>query len=213
MNTTIIGTGNMARGIGTRLVMGGNSVTLVSREPKPAAEIVTALKAAAQKGATVQVVGWGSPLSGDVVFLAVPYSAVTAIVQQYKAQLAGKTVVDLTNPLNSTYDGLVTPADSSAAEEIAKLLPGARVLKAFNTTFGSTLIAGAVAGQTLDVFVAGDDANAKQVVAGLIEGGQLRPIDVGPLARARQLEGLALLGITLQFTQGTKFASAWKFLA
>jgi 8-hydroxy-5-deazaflavin:NADPH oxidoreductase len=213
MNTTIIGTGNMARGIGTRLVSGGHSVTLVSREPKPNAEIVTALKAAAQKGATAQVVAWGSPVSGNVVFLAVPYSAAAEVVNKYKAQLVGKTVVDLTNPLNGTYDGLVTPADSSAAEEIAKLVPGAHVVKAFNTTFGSTLVSGKVAGQVLDVFLAGDDADAKKALSGLITDGQLRPIDAGPLARARQLEALALLGITLQFTQGTQFASAWKFLA
>ena len=212
MNTTIIGTGNMARGIGTRLVVGGHSVTLVSRDPKPAAETLTALKAAAQKGATVQVVTWGSPLSGDVVFLAVPYSAVAEVTRQYKAQLAGKIVVDLTNPLNATYDGLVTPADSSAAEEIAKAVPGARVVKGFNTTFAGTLVKGTVAGQPLDVFLAGDDADAKKTLAGLIQDGQLRSIDTGPLHRARQLEGLALLGITLQFTQGTQFASAWKFL-
>jgi 8-hydroxy-5-deazaflavin:NADPH oxidoreductase len=213
MNTTIIGTGNMARGIGTRLVSGGHSVTLVSRDPKAAAETVTALKAAAQKGATVQVVASGSPLVGDVVFLSVPYSAAADVIRQYQAQLAGKVVVDLTNPLNATYDGLVTPADSSAAEELAKLAPGARVVKAFNTVFGSTLITGVVAGQMVDILLAGDDADAKKVVSGLIADGKLRPMDAGPLKRARQLESLALLGITLQFTQGTQFASTWKFLA
>ncbi len=213
MNTIIIGTGNMARGIGTRLVVGGHSVTLVSRTPQSAAETVAALKSAAQKGATVQVAAWGGPLNGDVVFLAIPYSAAPGIVQSLKAELAGKIVVDLTNPLNSTYDGLVTPPDSSAAEELAKLAPEARVVKAFNTTFAGTLVNGAVAGQPLDVFLAGNDADAKKVVSGLIEDGKLRPIDAGPLARARQLEAMALLGITLQFTQGTQFASAWKFLA
>jgi 8-hydroxy-5-deazaflavin:NADPH oxidoreductase len=212
MNTTIIGTGNMARGIGTRLVSGGHSVTLVSRDPKAAAEAVTALKAAAQKGAAVQVVASGGPLAGDVVFLAVPYSAAADVVKQHKAQLAGKVVVDLTNPLNATYDGLVTPADSSAAEELAKLVPGARLVKAFNTVFGSTLITGVVAGLPVDILLAGDDADAKKVVSGLIADGKLRPMDAGPLKRARQLESLALLGITLQFTQGTQFASTWKFL-
>jgi 8-hydroxy-5-deazaflavin:NADPH oxidoreductase len=212
MNTTIIGTGNMARGIGTRLVSGGHSVTLVSRTPKPDAEVVTALKAAAQKGATVQVAAWGNPVSGNVVFLAVPYSGVGEVIKQYKAQLAGKVVVDLTNPLNATYDGLVTAGDTSAAEEIAKQLPDAHVVKAFNTIFASTLVSGQVGGQPLDVFLAGNDADAKKTVSGLVTDGQLRPIDAGPLARARQLENLALLGITLQFTQGTQFASAWKFL-
>jgi len=213
MNIIIIGTGNMARGIGTRLVANGHSVTLVSRTPQPTAETVTALKAAAKKGASVQVMGWGSPLAGDVVFLSVPYSAMAGIAQQYKAQLAGKVVVDLTNPLNSTYDALATPPDSSGAEEFAKLVPGARVIKAFNTVFASTLVTGVVGGQVVDVFLAGDDADAKKTLSGLIEDIKLRPIDTGPLHRARQLEHLALLGITLQFTQGTQFASAWKFLA
>jgi NADPH-dependent F420 reductase len=213
MNTTIIGTGNMARGIGTRLVLGGHSVTLVSRDPKAAAETQKTLQAAALKGATVQVAAWGSPLVGDVVYLAVPYSAVPEITRQYKAMLAGKIVVDLTNPMNATYDGLVTPPDSSAAAEIAKAVPGARVVKAFNTTFAGTLVKGAAGGMQLDVYLAGDDADAKKTVAGLVQDGQLRPIDVGPLKRARELEGLGLLGITLQFTQGTQFASAWKFVA
>ena len=213
MNTTIIGAGNMARGIGTRLAAGGHSVTLVSRDPKAAADTQTVIQGAAQKGATVQVSAWGSPVNGDVVYLAVPYSAVADIARQYKAQLAGKIVVDLTNPLNSTYDGLATPADSSAAEEIARALPGSRLVKAFNTTFAGTLVKGAVAGLPLDVYLAGDDAEAKKAIAGQVQDSQLRPIDAGPLQRARQLEGLALLGITLQFTQGTQFASAWKFLA
>ena len=212
MNTTIIGTGHMARGIGTRLVAGGNSVTLVSRDPKPNAEIVTALKAAAQNGANVQVVPWGSPLTGDVVFLAVPYSAVGDIARQYKAQLAGKVVVDLTNPLNATYDGLAVPADSSGAEEFAKLAPGARVVKAFNTTFAGTLVAGQVGGTQLDVFIAGDDEAAKKTVSRLVTDGGLVAVDAGPLHRARQLEGLALLGITLQFKHNLGFGTGWKLI-
>ncbi len=212
MNTTIIGTGNMARGIGTRLVAAGHSVTLVSRDPKADAEILAALKAAAQKGASVQVAALDSPLKGDIVFLAVPYSAAEDLARQLKNQLKGKIVVDLTNPLNSTYDDLVTPCDSSGAEEIAKLVPGAHVIKAFNTTFAGTLLKGTVAEQPLDVFLAGDDAEAKTAVSSLIESTKLHPIDAGPLKRARQLENLGFLGITLQFTQGTQFASAWKFV-
>jgi len=149
-----------------------------------------------------------------VVILTVPYTAEAEIIQQYAAQLAGKIIVEITNPLNATYDGLATPADSSAAEEIAKLVPaGARVVKAFNTTFAGTLVKGQVAGQPLDVFIAGDDGEAKAVISQLVEAGGLRAIDAGPLSRARQLEGLGLLGITLQFTLGTQFMSAWKLLS
>jgi 8-hydroxy-5-deazaflavin:NADPH oxidoreductase len=148
-----------------------------------------------------------------VVILAIPYSAVNEVVRQLGSQLAGKIVVDITNPMNATYDDLATPPGSSAAEEIAKLAPpNARVVKAFNTTFAGTLVNGAVAGQKLDVFLAGDDADGKKVVAGLVEAGGMRAIDVGSLKRARQLEGLGLLGITLQFTLGTQFKTGWKLI-
>ena len=107
-------------------------------------------------------------------------------------QLDGKVVVDITNPVDwSTFDGLVTPADSSAAEEIAKRLPdGARVVKAFNTTFAATLISGEVNGPPLDVLIASDDDDAKALMTQLLEPAGLHVVDAGPLRRARQLESL-----------------------
>ena len=122
-------------------------------------------------------------------------------------------VIDITNPLNDTYDDLATAPGKSAAEELANLLPKSKVVKAFNTNFAGTLVVGAVDGHKLDVLVAGDDAAAKSLVIKLVEAGGLRGIDVGKLERARQLEGLALLGITLQGPLGTGFQSAWKLVA
>lgn len=213
MNITILGAGNMTRGIGTRLVAGGNSLTLLSRNPEDAAALTAELQAGARNGATVQAASFGSPLRDDVVILAVPYTAETEIIQQYHAQLPGKILVNITNPLNATFDGLATPPGSSDAEEIAAMVPqGTRVVKAFNTTFARTLVAGTVAGQPLDVFIAGDDAAAKATISQLVEEGGLRAIDTGPLSRARQLEGIGLLGITLQGPLGTNFMSAWKLL-
>lgn len=213
MNITIIGAGNMARGIGTRTVAGGNSLTLVSRDSKEGATLARELQAGVHNGATVQAVSFGSPIRDEVVILAVPYTAEAEIIQQYHAQLSGKILVNISNPLNATYDGLATPTGSSDAEEIAKMLPqGTRVVKAFNTTFAQTLVAGTVAGQPLDVFIAGDDAEAKATISQLVEAGRLRAIDVGPLSRARQLEGIGFLGITLQGPLGTHFMSAWKLL-
>jgi predicted dinucleotide-binding enzyme len=121
-------------------------------------------------------------------------------------------VVDITNPVDwSTMDGFVTPEGSSAAEEIAKLVPaGTPVVKAFNTTFAGTLSAGEVAGQPLDVFIAGDDADAKQKVASLVEAGGSRALDVGALRRARQLEQLALLHMTAQEPLGSGWGSSIK---
>jgi 8-hydroxy-5-deazaflavin:NADPH oxidoreductase len=214
MNVTIIGSGNMARGIGTRLVKGGNSVTLVARNLEPAGELVASLNKAMQGGATATVAPVGSDTGDEVVILTVPYSAVQAVIRENKSLISGKIVVDTTNPLNASYDALATPAGSSAAEEIAKLVPaGTRVVKAFNTTFAGTLLAGEVAGAQLDTFIAGDDAEAKATLSQLVETGGLRPIDAGPLQRARQLEGMAFLGIQLQFTLDTQFMSAWKLLS
>lgn len=210
---TIIGAGNMAGGIGTRFVAGGESVTLVTRDTAKAQETAQQVQAAAEKGATVSTAPFGSPIRDEVVVLALPYSALAEVVRQYAPQLAGKIVIDITNPLNATYDDLATPPGSSAAEEVATLVPHARVVKAFNTTFAGTLVAGQVAGEPLDVFIAGDDADAKARVAQLVRAGGLRPLDVGPLKRARQLEGLGLLHITEQFTLNTGFGSAVKIIS
>lgn len=210
---TIIGAGNMAGGIGTRFVAGGESVTLVNRDTAKAQETAQQVQAAAEKGATVSTAPFGSPIRDEVVVLALPYSALAEVVRQYAPQLAGKIVIDITNPLNATYDDLATPPGSSAAEEVATLVPHARVVKAFNTTFAGTLVAGQVAGEPLDVFIAGDDADAKARVAQLVRAGGLRPLDVGPLKRARQLEGLGLLHITEQFTLNTGFGSAVKIIS
>lgn len=152
-------------------------------------------------GSTVQLLGSADtdqPVTGDIVVLAVPYPAVSEVLAQRSGQLAGKVVVDITNPLNfETFDSLTVPADSSAAAEIAAALPEARVVKAFNTNFAATLAAGTVGGQPTTVLIAGDDAEAKELLAGIVTGGGLRAIDAGPLARARELEALGFLQITL----------------
>lgn len=211
MNITIIGAGNMGRGIATRLLSGGNSVTLIDQNETQAAELAQQLQASAKGGAKVTAAPSGSTITGDMVVLAVSYPAVAAVIKQYGKQLDGKIVVDITNTLNDTF---TEPRfdNTSGAEEISKLIPKAKVLKAFNTTFAGTLVAGQVGGQPLDVLIAGDDASAKTVLAGLVQAGGLRPIDAGPLRRARQLEGIGLLHITLQGALGTNWMSAVKFL-
>jgi predicted dinucleotide-binding enzyme len=201
MKITIIGAGNMARGIGTRVLAGGNEVELVARNREAAQTLADEL------GATV-----GDDISGEAVVLAVPYDAVADVVAEHRDGLRGKVVVDITNPVDwNTFEGLVTPSDSSAAEEIAKLVPEeTQVVKAFNTTFAPTLSAGEVAGQKLDVFLAGDDAEAKQMVASVIDASDMRALDVGPLRRARQLEQLGFLHMAAQEPLGAGFGSALK---
>ena len=214
MNLTIIGAGNMGRGIGHRLVAGGHDVTVVDRDPEEAGRLAEELRGVAQGGAIVEAAGPGAELRGEVVILAVYYPGDVEIVREQGERLAGKVVVDISNPLNQTFDALATAPGTSAAEEVAASAPaGARVVKAFNTTFAGTLVEGQVAGQPLDVFIAGDDEEAKGTVAQLVRDGGLRAIDVGPLERARQLEGLGFIGITLQQPLGLNFQSAWKLIS
>lgn len=114
-SVSILGSGNMARGIATRALAGGNSVQILDRDNAKAAALASDLPGDVVAGLV------GDALRGDIVVLAVPYDAAVPLVTQYGAQLVGKTVVDITNPVDfATFDALVTPADSSASEEIAK---------------------------------------------------------------------------------------------
>jgi NADPH-dependent F420 reductase len=171
---TIIGTGNMGQAIAAVAGRGGHSVQLLGQD-----DVAT-------------------QVTGDIVVLAVPYPAVSGVLAQRGESLAGKIVVDITNPLNvETFDSLTVPADSSATAEIAATLPQSRVVKAFNTTFAATLAAGTVGELPTTVLIAGDDADAKSTLAGVITSGGLKAIDAGSLSRARELEAIGFLQITL----------------
>lgn len=206
MNVTIVGAGNMGRGIGTRLVAGGHEVEIVDRDPGQARALADEL------GGSATALEAGEPFGGDVVVFALYYPGIKDAVREYSDRLAGKVVVDITNPVNTeTWDDLATPAGTSSAEEIAELVPqGTPVVKAFNTTFAPTLVAGEVGGQQLDVLIAGDDDDAKRKVEELVSDGGLRPLDVGPLRRARQLEQLGFLHISVQEPLELGFGSAIK---
>jgi predicted dinucleotide-binding enzyme len=213
MNISILGTGKMARAIATRMLAGGNNVTLYSRTPDKAAEMVDELLQGAKKGASVNVAKLGSSMPDPVVINTIWYPAVLEVVRPLAGQLSGKILVDITNALNQSFDDLSTPPGTSAAEEIAKVLSkDTRVLKAFNTTFAGLLSQGKVAGQPLDVFIAGDDESAKATLAKLVEGGGLHPLDVGPLHRAQWLEVLGALNITLQSKVSKPWMSSFKLL-
>ena len=170
---SIIGSGNMGSAIGAIVAAGGNTVEFVGRDTSDA-------------------------ISGDIVVLAVPHPALAEIVAKRGSDLAGKIVVDITNPLNfETFDSLTVAADGSATAEIAAALPDSRVLKAFNTTFAGTLAVATVGPLTTTVLIAGDDADAKALLAGIVTSGGLKAIDAGSLARARELEAIGFLQITL----------------
>ncbi|MCS5498074.1 NADPH-dependent F420 reductase [Cnuibacter physcomitrellae] len=175
---TIFGTGNMGSAIAGIVSAGGSSVQHIGRETD----------------ATV---------SGEVVVLAVPYPALDGILAAYADQFAGKVVVDITNPLDfETFDALVTPADGSAAAELAAALPQSRVVKAFNTTFAATLATKTVGGSApTTVLVAGDDADAKALLIDAVIAGGVKAVDAGALKRARELEAIGFLQLTLAVSE------------
>lgn len=152
-------------------------------------------------GATVHHIGsadTAAEVTGDLVILAVPYPALGDIVARYGDQLAGKTVVDITNPLNfQTFDSLTVAAGSSAAAELAVALPNSSVLKAFNTNFAATLASKKVGEHRTAVLIAGDDASAKTALAAAITAGGVDAIDAGALSRAHELEAIGFLEVTL----------------
>ena len=185
---SIIGTGNMARAIGALAVAGGNAVEVIGRDRSKAADLATTL------GGSTTTGEFGAAPAGDIVIVALRYADVVPVVTQYGNALADKVIVDISNPFNADADGLALPADTSIAQEVAKAAPaGARVVKAFNTVFGHVL----EKGRTLDVFMAGDDAQAKARVSEFIASLGLRPLDVGGLTMAHWLEGtgLVLMGL------------------
>lgn len=213
MNVTIIGAGNMGRGIGTRAAAGGHSVTFVDANPEAAQQAAAEVQKAAGYEANVSTSRLEDVAPGEIVVLAVWYGTNIEVARQLGDRLAGRVVVDIANPLNATYDGLATAPDSSSAEDLARAVaPGASVVKAFNTTYAGTLLSGQVDGKPLDVFIAGDDAQAREKVAQLVRDGGMRPVDTGPLSRARQIEGMQLLHIVTQGTLGTNWGSAIKIL-
>lgn len=214
MNITIIGPGNMGRAIATRALAGGHSVTFVGKTLKSAQKAAEDVRASAGQGAEVTATTLDDVQPGDVIVLALWYGTNIEVAKQLREKLQGKTVVDIANPVNSTYDGLVTAPDSSSAEDVARAAGSkTKVVKAFNTTYATTLRDGQVAGQPLDVFIAGDDEEAKTRVAQLITDAGLRPVDTGPLSRARQIEGLGFLHIVTQNNLGTNYASTVKILS
>ena len=174
----------------------------------------TAIAGLAERGGhTVELLGHADARripAGEIVVLAVPYPAVETIIADRSADFAGKVVVDITNPLNfETFDSLTVPADSSAAAEITKLLPGARVVKAFNTNFAATLSAGTVGDVPTTGQIAGDDAEAKTLVSGIVTDAGLKIIDAGTLRRARELEAIGFLQITLAAREAISWAGGF----
>ncbi len=203
MNITILGTGNMGSAFAQQLHAAGHALNIVGRDRAKAQAL------AARFGASADVARAGS---SDIVILATGFG--DAVQALRGAELpAGTVVVDVTNPLTADYMGLTLGHSTSASEQIAEARPELRVVKAFNTVFAQRLAAGAQAtpSQTIPVFVAANDAQAKERVAELARSLGFDVIDAGPLRNARYLEPLAALNIYLGYGAGlgTMIAPTW----
>jgi NADPH-dependent F420 reductase len=201
MKVAIIGAGNVGKALGTSISRAGHDVTIAAKHPEHAQD------AAREIGAQPIDRPADAVTDADVVILAIPYvGAADEVSSEIRERVAGKTIVDVTNPMKPDYSGLATDG-TSAAEEFQKRLPEAHVVKAFNTIFASNQ---AQPSSDIDGYVAGDDEGAKRQVISLIESIGFSPIDVGPLKSARYLEGMAVINIGLNAQNGWNWTSAWK---
>lgn len=206
MNITLLGAGNMGAALASQLTRAGHAVRIVSRSPDKAQAL-----AAAHSGASV--VAAEAAMDGtDVVIVATGFGDAIPALQSL-GSLAGKVIVDITNPMNDDFSGLTVGHDNSAAEQIANAFPDADVVKAFNTLFAQVLAKGPelADGQVATAFYAGDSERAKQTARALIDSIGFKAVDAGGLKNARYLEPLAGLNIYFGYGAGlgTAIAPTW----
>ncbi len=206
MDIAIIGAGNVGMALATSFRRAGHDVVIASRDPEDAGSAASATRS------RVASSNAEAAAAADIIVLAVPFASAADVASEIAGAVAGKIVVDATNRMSFGADGPAIDTTSSNAEDLAVLLPDARIVKAFNTLFASNQRDPITDGVQLSGFVAGDDADAKAAVLDLVASIGLEPVDVGPLARARQLEGLAFLNITLNIANGGDWHSGWKLV-
>lgn len=206
MKIAVIGAGNVGQALSTSFGRAGHQVVLTAASAESAAEI------AAEVGAAATGSNRDAAQQAELIVLAVWYSEHESVAHEIRDVVSGKAVIDVSNPINADMTGLATDGGPSAAERLAQLLPGASVVKAFNTVFASIQAQPDVHAVTADTFVAADDDQAKRRVMELAASIGLRPIDTGPLRNARELEGLGFLGIYLNATHGWSWNTVWKLV-
>jgi len=205
MRIAVIGAGNVGSAIARATSAAGHTIVVAALQPKHAQKVADAVggQVAPSNAAAVE--------AADIVVLAVPYGAVETVADEISALVAGKIVIDVTNPLRPDLSGLAV-TDRSAAEVIRDRLPGASVVKAFNTVLAANQAEPVLDGVPLDGFVASDDPAAKKVVAELLTDIGYRSVDVGELSAARALEHMALLNIRLNAGNNWAWRTGWKLL-
>ena len=208
MKIAIIGAGNVGRALATGFGRAGHQVVITSRDPEHANDV-----AGAVAEATTAPSPRAAAENADVVVLAIPFASFAEVAIDLRPAIAGKPVVDVSNRMSFGANGVEMDTETSNAEELAVLLPEAKVVKAFNTLVSSNQSDPVLDGVQLDGFVAADDEAAKTRVLELVASIGLNPVDVGPLVRARQLESLAFLNIALQIANNGTWRSGWRLVA
>ena len=202
MNISIIGSGNIAKALGASAVRAGHQVVVASRNNESAAAAASEIGGTAAKSVNDAVA------SADVVVFAMPATAAADVARKIAPVVAGKVVIDVTNPLKGDMSGLFTEG-TSIAEQLAAILVDARLVKGFNTLFGSIQANPETLGSTLDALYATEDDTARDTFAALATSLGFRPVHVGPLSAARELEAMALLNIRLQIVSNGYWQSSF----
>lgn len=205
MNIAIVGAGNVGSAVAHAVSRVGHSVIVTARDGGRARAV------ASQVGGRAIATTAEAAAAADLIVLAVPYGALNAVTGEIGFAADDKVVIDATNPLTADGSGIAV-SDHAGAEEVASSLPGAHVVKAFNTVLASKQAEPITDGTALDGFYAGDDERAKRTVAELLAAIRYRPIDAGPLAAARTLEHMAFLNISLNVRNGWSWQSGWKLI-
>jgi 8-hydroxy-5-deazaflavin:NADPH oxidoreductase len=207
------GAGTMGTGIARTLAKAGHRILVAGRTRSKLEDVLVRIKADIPY-ADIDILDCSREASweADVVIPAVPYADQTEVAEKIRDVVTGKVVMSIVNPVNQAYDGLLTGPTTSAAEELAGLLPHAKVVKAFNTVFGSDFDSPAIGGKTVDCFVAGDDAAAVATAVQLVKDAGFNPLVAGKLSISRTLENMMVLLISLSAKNQYNWHAGWKVL-
>jgi 8-hydroxy-5-deazaflavin:NADPH oxidoreductase len=206
-------TGNMGTAISKSISKGNYRLLLLANDLTKTQALAKEIQGI-NPSADVEAIGCAvdAGWEADIIIMAVPFHAEKEIAERIKEVANQKIVISITNPLNGTYDSLVTASDTSAAEELQKILPHSKVIKAFNTTFAADFYSPIIDGKTVDAFIAGDDEDALKIVAGLVGVAGFNPIVAGDLSVSRTLENMQLLLIRLNMRYNYTRLAGWKIL-
>lgn len=205
-------TGNMGTALSKSLSKAGHHLLLFDRKPGELKSLIGDLRSSGSSSKIGTLDSVADSAKADHVILAVPYQAQQELAGELRGAVDGKIVISIANPLNETYDGLVTPPDTSAGEELQRALEGARVVKAFNTVFAADFYQPNIDGKQIDAFVAGDDGDAVREVSELVRSMGLNPLLSGGLSTSRTLEQMQLLLIQLNMKNNYNWVAGWKIL-